>query len=151
MGSSSPSRAKVYDEFRKVWVAATPEEIVRQKLLQKMVGPLCYPRGLISVERLLSDLCPMAVGIPYRRVDIVCFAKVREKLVPLLVIECKEKAADEKEALAQVQGYNHFLQAYFIAVAHPEGEVFGYKSASGFSFLSHLPSYPDLTKAVLYG
>lgn len=151
MESSSPNKARVYDELRKLWVVATPEEIVRQKLLKKMVGSLAYPKALISVERSLAELCSAAVSVPYRRVDVVCFAKEEGKLLPLLVIECKEKASDQQEAIAQVQGYNRFLQARFIAVASPDGEIFGYRTLEGMSFLPFLPSYSELTRQAFNG
>ena len=137
----------LYDEVRKLWVVATPEEIVRQNLLKKMMEKLSYPRELLSVERALGDLCPGRQGVPFRRVDIACFAKGKEGLFPLLLIECKESASLAVSALAQVQGYNHFLGASFMAVSHPEGETFYYPSEKGFSFLPYLPKYTDLIQA----
>ncbi len=137
----------LYDEVRKLWVKATPEEIVRQNLIKKMIEKLSYPRELLSVERALGDLCFHKKGVPFRRVDLVCFAKGEEGIFPLLIVECKESSSLADEALAQVQGYNHFLGASFIAVSHPEGETFGYPSEKGFSFLPYLPKYTDLIQA----
>ena len=154
MESSSQSRGLIYDEVRKLWVAATPEERVRQNLLKKMIYGLSYPRELLSVEKSLSELCMNSHLVPSRRIDIVCFAKgkgMKSSLYPLLIIECKEKADLLDEALEQVKGYNHFLKAPFIAVAHPDGEVFGYPSDKGISFLTFLPTYLDLMSAASHG
>jgi hypothetical protein len=151
IGENSLTREKIYDAFRNSWVVATPEEIVRQRILQKMVQILLYPKELITVERSLVELCPEIDCIPNRRVDIVCFTKTPKGLAPLLIIECKESAQEEKRAIDQVLGYNRFLQARFVAVVHPEAEVFGYPDAQGFSFLPYLPTYRDLVKAASYG
>jgi hypothetical protein len=137
----------LYDEVRKLWVTATPEEIVRQNLLKKMIEKLSYPRELLSVEKSLGDLCSYKQEVPFRRVDIACFAKGKEGVYPLLLIECKESSALRDSALAQVRGYNHFFKATFIAVSHPGGETFGYPSEKGFSFLPYLPKYTDLIQA----
>lgn len=150
---SNPSEGLVYDEIRKLWVFATPEEKVRQTLIKKMVYTLSYPRELLSVERSLADLCGVSAHkkIPNRRVDIISFAKSSSMLSPLLVIECKESSALMQEALNQVQGYNYFIKAPFIAVAYPEGESFGYLTQEGFAYLPYIPSYKDLISAVQNG
>lgn len=150
--SSNQSEESVYDEIRKIFVSATPEEIVRQKLIKKMVNELSYPRELLSIERSLADLCGSRAHrkIPNRRVDITSFLKKSSVLLPLLVIECKESEVFLKEALAQVHGYNYFIKAPFIAVAHPGGEVFGHFVKGSFSYLPYLPSYEELLRAVAH-
>jgi hypothetical protein len=150
--SSSQNKEQLYDPLRQQWVAATPEERVRQRLLQKMVEALSYPKELLSVERALKDLCLVRTEAPNRRVDIICFAKTKDfGMTPLLVIECKESEELAKKALSQVQGYNAFLQAPFLAVAYPRGETFVYMQEDKEKYLSYLPSYPMLLEAVGYG
>ncbi len=153
MELSNPNKGLVYDEIRRLWVSATPEEIVRQTLIKKMITTLSYPRELLSIERSLVDLSGTLAHkkIPNRRVDITIFAKKSTALHPLLVIECKESEGLVEEALSQVQGYNYFIKAPFIAVVHPKGEVFGYLTKEGFSYLPYLPSYEDLIRAVQNG
>lgn len=149
--SSSPNKEQIYDPFRKVWVTATPEEKVRQALLQKMVKELLYPIEFLSVERALCDLCVQSKEkkIPTRRVDIACFAKGGKMGVyPLLVIECKESSTLAKKALSQVKGYNTFLGAPFVAIAYPEGVLFSYFSQNKEYSLDYLPSYQMLLQAV---
>ena len=152
--SSSQNKKRIYDPFRQMWVVATPEEIVRQKLLQKMMQELSYPKELISVERALSDLCIHKGNkkTPSRRVDIVCFArKGPSHFIPLVIIECKESHSLAKEALSQVKGYNAFLGAPFIAVSSPEGETLAYYLEGKEHFLPYLPPYPALLQAVSHG
>ncbi len=150
---SNPNEGLVYDEIRKLWLVATPEEKVRQKLIQKMIYKLSYPRELLSIERSLADLSGTLAHkkIPNRRVDITSFAKKNTLLYPLLVIECKESEGLTQDALAQLQGYNYFIKAPFIAIAYPEGEVFGYATKSGFTYLPYLPSYEDLIRVAQDG
>ena len=86
-------------------VANTPEERVRQSLLQKMVGEWGFPKGLISVEK--------KVGA--RRYDVVCYSR---SMAPLLLIECKATEI-HAAAIAQAFGYNWIVQAPFICLANP--------------------------------
>lgn len=150
MESSKQSRQQIYDEVRNSWVVATPEEIVRQTLLKKMIYKLSYPRELIVVEKALSEIpCFFKASkfIPMRRIDVACFTKratLETVLSPLLLIECKESQKGVEKALEQVKGYNRYLQACFIAVAYPEGEVFGFMKNEVFQTLDYLPSYSNL-------
>lgn len=155
MGLSTPNRDRIYDQVRKLWVVATPEEIVRQNLLKKMIYELSYPRELISVEKALSEI-PFFSSLPspMRRIDIACFApKIHPHyaLYPLLLIECKEDKREAEKAWQQVQGYNSFLKACFLAIAYPEGELFGFLKEGKLSFLSHLPTYLQLMQAIGHG
>ncbi len=152
MESSTQNKTQIYDRIRKTWVAATPEERVRQLLIHKMIDELFYPEELIVVEKALSEVPSLSQHrFPLRRLDILCFAKgapPRPSLYPLLVIECKETEKDSKKALEQVKGYNHFLRACFFAVAYPGGELFAFPQGRGIGFLDYLPSYTKLVEAV---
>jgi len=115
----SKQRDSLFDPYRKMWVAATPEEIVRQTLLHNMTRHLGYPKHLMAIEKQLSEISSLDGNVPNRRADILCFRKVRGELKPLLLIECKEMRPTQ-EAKRQVLGYNHFVGAPFVAIAGPE-------------------------------
>lgn len=83
----------------------TPEEKVRQWLIQKMVVEWGFPKGLLSVERKVGE----------RRYDLVCYCKGG---TPLLLVECKAKE-EKSAALRQAFGYNETLKAPFVCVASP--------------------------------
>lgn len=155
MASSTPNKDRIYDRVRDLWVLATPEEIVRQNLLKKMINELFYPKELIVVEKALSEIPLFAsVSTPLRRIDVACFAaKIHpgHALYPLLLVECKESEKDALKALEQVKGYNRFVKAYFIAVAHPGGELFGFLEQGSFRLLNYLPSYHQLRQAICHG
>jgi hypothetical protein len=71
--------ASVYDPIRKKFVAATPEELVRQLVIQHLLV-LGFAPGRLRVERLLP------VAGRKRRLDILVLDKKGE---PHLLVECK--------------------------------------------------------------
>ncbi|HSW86289.1 MAG TPA: type I restriction enzyme HsdR N-terminal domain-containing protein [Rhabdochlamydiaceae bacterium] len=144
----------VFDEVRKAWVAATPEEIVRQQLLQNMIHKLDFPKDLLSVEKDIRQLPHLLTvsNLPDRRADIICFAKdvhPQHSLYPLLLIECKEECLDLK-AQEQLLGYNHYIKAHFVALAGRSEVKLGYynKDDQCYRFIPYLPSYKSLLSMV---
>jgi hypothetical protein len=145
----------LFDAIRNKWVSASPEELVRQKLLNHMLNELGYPRELLVVEKQLSQLPHLTSyksSLPDRRADIICYGKdihPDHALYPLLLIECKEERALQK-AVDQVLGYNYYVQAYFVALVDSQGVRLGYyeKQAKRTHFISSLPPYAELLKAV---
>lgn len=153
MASSSPSKKLIYDEIRKDWVRATPEEVVRQQWLQRMVCQLGYPKEFIVVEKSLSELPHLAsLKTPERRLDILCYAKKSSSeggLFPLLLIECKRGSLSE-DALNQVIGYNDSVGACFVAIVGREEALFRYfdKEKNQFISCSFLPLFKELLQWV---
>jgi hypothetical protein len=150
MGSSSLSKKLIFDEIRNCYVRATPEEMVRQHWVQKMIRQLGYPRELIVVEKAIGEL-PHLVGseAPDRRLDILCYGKGAQSLFPLLLIECKDEPLTEG-AVNQVIGYNYHVKAHFIAAAG-QGEVrFGHfdEMEKKYVFASFLPLFRELMEWV---
>ena len=70
----------VFDSLRRRWVALTPEEEVRQKMLYLLVEHLQVPAGLVAVEYSLK------VNGLDKRADAVVFGPDG---APLMVVECK--------------------------------------------------------------
>jgi len=103
---------KLYDPYRGKWVVETPEEQVRQKVIAELVF-LGYPKSLISVEKSVVD--QTSYSSANRRFDILCSTKHNEGLIPLLLIECKDKT--DMSAIAQVVGYNERIGAPFVCIA----------------------------------
>jgi hypothetical protein len=114
-------------------VARTPEEEVRQALLQKMVT-LGYPKGLICVEK--------KVGL--RRFDVVCYIS---QMRPLLLCECK---ADEitDSTLKQACGYNWMVQAPFICLANRDQTILLWQQGDQMASIPYLPPYAELARRV---
>lgn len=138
---------EVYDGVRKQWVSATPEEIVRQTWLKKMVETLGYPKEFFAVEKELRSLPHLQSSsdrIPDRRADIIFFAPDAHpeySLFPLLMIECKAVKLNG-QALQQVLGYNTFVKALYVAVVSQDEVLFRH----GDKELAFMPSYLEIRK-----
>lgn len=144
MASSPPNSVPSFFEREKLR-RLMPEEAVRQKLLEQMIKELGYPRGLIAVEKEIKYFTKQK-DAPKRRIDLLCFDR-RSK--PLLLIECKAKVIDSK-ALAQVLGYNAFIQAPIVGLAQPEAILLGFKENKEqcYKWVEVLPSFDEMVRCV---
>ena len=99
----------IFDEFRKLWVRLTPEEWVRQNILQYIVREKQYPSSLIAVET------EIRLNHLRKRCDIVVYRSDK----PWMIIECKEMNVPLSLAvLEQVLRYNMELAVEFIAITN---------------------------------
>ena len=136
---------QVYDNIRQQWVAATPEEIVRQRWIQKMVQ-LGFPKELLVIERelkMLPHLQQHPHPLPTRRVDLLSFGKTDLEIFPLLLIECKDEALSQ-QALDQALAYNTFVQAPYVAIVNQDQ----IRLIHNKSEIDRLPCYKDLMEAI---
>lgn len=156
MGLSKPNN-RLFDPVRKKWVEAEPEEIIRQELIQKMLGELGYPLSFLSVEKELSLLPHLQLekrdSIPKRRADVIVFAKgihPDHALFPLLMIECKAIPLTPRFA-SQVIGYNSVVQAPFLALSNGDQILTGHfdPAAGHYRFEHGLPDYASLIAGAL--
>lgn len=100
----------IFDESRKKWVALTPEEWVRQHLLNYFIRDLGYPIGLVAVE--------MAIRINglNRRCDLVVFNRRGEAV---LIAECKAPEVKlEQKVFDQVARYNLDFQVPYLLISN---------------------------------
>jgi hypothetical protein len=142
---------QIFCSIRQEWVAALPEEMVRQSLIHQMTHQWGYPISGFALEKDLKQmphLCVSALKLPKRRADLVFFAKGihnHYSLYPLLLIECKAVKLTPK-SIRQVVGYNFYLKAPFIAIVNQNETRLGWYdfNQEGFTFISHIPSYSDL-------
>ena len=132
----------LFDPFRQTYIKATPEECIRSRLLHYMTDTLGYPKHLLVVEKQLSQL-PGLEKAPDRRLDIICFSKGAKG--PLLLIECKADGVGQA-AKEQLLGYNHYVQAPYVALAGKDEIKTGYFDAElgEYVFVSGLPKYEEL-------
>lgn len=135
---------------RNVWVASSPEEIVRQSLLHHMFDRLGYPHEMVAVEKSLSQLPHLSSqsNLPKRRADLLVFGKDIHplfSLFPLLLVECKAVKLNNK-TLQQITGYNYYVQAPFISVVNQEDLLWGYfdKKSDDYIFTRNLEPYNTL-------
>ena len=122
---------QIFDPFRKTWVLLTPEEWVRQNLLQYLVQNLQYPASLIAVEKEIK------LGELSKRFDIVVY----KNEMPWLIIECKEaKVTLNEKTMEQILQYQQVLTAQYLFISNGH-ETMGAKIESG--KLQALQNFPD--------
>lgn len=130
---------RIYDPVRRLWVALTPEEWVRQHVLNHLIQDLRCPASLIAVEQKLI------VNKLTKRADIVVHAQDGR---PVLLVECKAPQVKvDQSTFEQVARYNTrfkvpFLLAsnglvhYCCHVDHATGMI---------RFLQTVPPYKELS------
>lgn len=139
---------------RRTWVAAQPEERVRQRILTHLVEKLRFPLASIAVERALNQMPHLeGVNLPDRRADIVCFARgihPEHEIYPLLLLECKAVPLTDSD-MSQLMGYNHYLKAPYVALANEKDLKLGWfdPEKGKTVFISYIPDYDQLIRSVL--
>lgn len=107
---SSENKLSIFDEIRKKFILLTPEEWVRQNVVQYLLQEKKYPKSLVNVEKVIriNDLV--------KRYDIVIYNSDGSIF---LLVECK--ASDVKitqEAFNQIARYNLVLKAEYLMVTN---------------------------------
>jgi len=125
-------REVIFDDSRKQWVRLTPEEWVRQNILQYIVQVKKYPVSLIAVEKEIS------LGELKKRFDILVYKEAK----PWMIIECKEmKVALNGAVLKQILNYNITLQAAYLIITNGT-ETYGFALENGTAQpLEQLPDF----------
>ena len=114
---------KIFDAQRRILLENRPEEIIRQKIVQFLSCTLQFPKDLLVLEKTVADLNTSGLSCPVnRRIDILCYGKDLHEIFPLLLIECKAHKITKKDR-EQIEGYNHWINAKFIALVS-EDDVF---------------------------
>lgn len=137
--------------MRRQWVAASPEEKIRQQIIRRMVEEWGYPLSGIALERSLHHMPHLnlsSLKLPLRRADIVVFAPgihPHYALYPLLLIECKAVPLTDK-VFRQVISYNFYLKAPFVAIANANEWQLGWHDPQlkQFCTLKTIPLYQTL-------
>lgn len=132
------SKREILDPLRQQYVALTPEEWVRQNLVQFLIQDMGYPRGLMAAEKFLE-----VHGQPHRA-DLVVYDRQGS---PLLLAECKEPSVNiSQDTFDQIAHYNRALHARYLLISNGL-EHYCYaidRERERYRFLDHLPRYDDL-------
>ena len=100
-----------WDDIRKAHYILTPEETVRQLLIQYLTLEANYPKNKIAIEKKI-----MVLGNA-KRFDVVVFEKNGN--LPFMLIECKApNVAISQETLSQVSAYNFSMKAPYLVVCN---------------------------------
>lgn len=106
---------QLFDNIRKKFVDATPEEWVRQHIIHYLVIHKEVPASVISIEKQLI------LNGTKRRTDIVVFSPL---LKPLLIIECKAPEVSlDQLTIDQALRYNLKLNVPFVFLSNGLGHI----------------------------
>ena len=103
-------RTQIFDAFRNKFVALTPEEWVRQHMLNYLYEHLHYPKNLLGVEVSLK------LNNLSKRADIVVYKK---DLTPWMLVECKAAEVEITQVVFdQAARYNITMRVPFLVVTN---------------------------------
>ncbi|WP_079506919.1 type I restriction enzyme HsdR N-terminal domain-containing protein [Mesobacillus jeotgali] len=138
------NRPCILDPTRNKLLYLTPEEEVRQSVLNFIIETMKVPKKMIETEVPMSYFIKGTKG----RADIIVYYEDEENiLVPLLVIECKAKGVPLiDKVFTQVYYYADTIQAKYIMVTNGEELVIEKWKSENDSYeeVSNLPSYGEL-------
>ena len=129
-------RTYVFDPLRRRFVALTPEEEVRQKVLYLLVEQLHVPSGLVAVEYSVK------VNGLDKRADAVVFGTEGR---PLMVVECKAPSvALTQSVLEQALRYHSALRPKFLFLSNGAATYCLKVENGGVKAMDHLPDFAEM-------
>lgn len=129
-------KTMVFDPLRRRFVALTPEEEVRQKVLFLLVEHLNVPSGRVAVEYSVK------VNGMDKRADVVVFGADGQ---PLMVVECKAASvALTSVVLDQAVRYHAALRPKYLLLFNGEAAYCYAVGAQALQPMDHLPTYGEM-------
>lgn len=126
----------VFDPLRKRFVALTPEEEVRQKILYLLVENQHVPAGLLAVEYSVK------VNGLDKRCDAVVFASDGR---PLMIVECKAQTVKiSQKTLDQAVRYYSALQPRYLLLFNGQQCYCFHAKDNVLVPIDHLPDYEEM-------
>ena len=132
---NSENKVAVFDELRKKFVLLTPEEWVRQHVVQFLLQEKNFPKSLLNVEKQLK------VHDLIKRYDVLAY---QPNGSIHLVVECKAASVPiTQDTFDQIARYNLALKATYLMVTNGLQHYFcqlDYE-AEKYHFLQDLPEW----------
>ena len=135
---NSENKIAIFDEIRKKFILLTPEEWVRQHIIQFLLHEKKYPKSYINVEKLIK------INDTNKRYDIIVYQPNGELF---LLIECKAPQVKiTQETFDQIARYNLVLNAKYLMVSNGLNHYFCQMDfeKEKYIFLDSLPSYIEV-------
>lgn len=127
----------VWDPLRRLDVALTPEERVRQWLIALLRDSLAVPAHQMMSEVFLS--CP---GGKDYRADLVIYGRAG---VPLAIAECKRPDVDlSADVLRQALRYNMILNVPWLILSNGSRTLVWGKQGTEYVNYDHFPLYEEM-------
>lgn len=125
---------QIFDPCRKRWVVLTPEEWVRQNMLQYLIQVCKYPIELIAIEKTIQ------LGSLNKRFDILVY----QETTPWMIIECKEaKTTLNDKTILQLLQYQQVLDARFLIASNGPTTIGAEIKMGNLHMLHQFPNYID--------
>ena len=135
---NSENKVAIFDEIRKKFIIITPEEWVRQHVVQFLLQDKKYPKSHINVEKLLK------INDLNKRYDVVVYNPDGSIFI---LVECKAPEIKiSQHTFDQIARYNMTLNANYLMVTNGLNHYFcklDYENEK-YDFLSELPEYQSL-------
>ncbi len=134
---NSENKIAIFDEIRKKFILLTPEEWVRQHIVQFLLQEKKYPKSYINVEKLIK------INDLNKRYDIIVYQPNGELF---LLIECKAPEVKiTQETFDQIARYNLVLNAKYLMVSNGLNHYFCQMDFENekYVFLEELPSFEN--------
>ena len=113
---NSENNLAIFDEIRKKFVMLTPEEWVRQHVLQYLLVEKKYPKSWINVEKILK------INGLTKRYDVVVFNPDGSIF---LLVECKAPEVKVSQStFDQIARYNMTMKANYLMVTNGHNHYF---------------------------
>lgn len=132
---NSENKVSIFDEIRKKFIILTPEEWVRQHVVQFLLEDKKYPKSLINVEKVLK------VNGLRKRYDVVVFNPDGSIFI---LIECKAPEIKiAQTTFDQIARYNMTMKAEYLMVTNGLNHYFcqmDYENEK-YEFLRALPDF----------
>ena len=132
---NSENKVSIFDEIRKKFIVLTPEEWVRQHVIQFLIQNMSYPKSYINVEKLIK------VNGLSKRYDGIVFKPNGEIF---LLIECKAPEVPiSQDTFDQIARYNLELKAQYLMVTNGLNHYFCQMDFENekYVFLKELPVF----------
>lgn len=141
---NSENKTAIFDEIRKKFIILTPEEWVRQNVVQYLLQEKKYPKSLINVEKLLK------INGLVKRYDVVVFNKDGSIFI---LVECKAPEIKISQAtFDQIARYNMTMKSEYLMVTNGLNHYFCQMDFENekYTFLRELPDYSSQWSVVSF-
>jgi type I site-specific restriction endonuclease len=131
----------IFDEIRRRFVLLTPEEWVRQHVVNFLVNEKSFPRQLISVEKGFHQ------NRNRQRYDLLVHNRQGE---PLMIVECKAPDVEiNQHVFDQAGRYNNKHKAVYMLITNGTKHYCCLINMANkkYSFLQEIPDFKEITSS----
>lgn len=130
-------REQVFCAWRRRFVRMTPEEWVRQQVLESLETRYHYPHSLIAVE------VPIEVGKLQKRCDAIVY---NLQMQPLMLLEFKAETVPlTQKVLDQAAVYNRTLHVPYLLLSNGVQSIVAHVLSDRYEYLNQIPLWSQLS------